>query len=104
MKPGFAGWKANIEHVWLYTFSLSIPGAWLFTDNAYAAGYWKYLILLGVSAVTHAFIDRRWPVYWLMKHTGSENFSKTEWGVIVTDQVLHLSILFITVAVLWGHR
>jgi hypothetical protein len=67
-----AGWGACLSHVALYHLVLAI--AW-----------WALplqLTLLGPlagfawSAVTHAFLDRRWPVRWLLEHTGSGPFSR----------------------------
>jgi hypothetical protein len=98
MKPGTSGWVSDAEHVTTYTLALSFA-----TYPALYLGdvtFYKLLLLLGVSALTHAFIDRRWPVRWLMEHTGSKEFAKTVWGPIVTDQVLHLSILLVLVATL----
>jgi len=62
---------------------------------------WKALAALAVSAVTHAVIDRRWPVRALMRAAGSPGFATVEWGVIAVDQALHLFILAM-LAVLLG--
>jgi hypothetical protein len=61
----------------------------------------KALAVLAVSAATHAFIDRRWPVRALLRIAGSPGFATIEWGVIAVDQALHLSILAM-LAVLLG--
>jgi Protein of unknown function (DUF3307) len=61
----------------------------------------KALTALAVSAVTHAVIDRRWPVRALMRTSGSPGFATVEWGVIAVDQALHLFILAM-LAVLLG--
>jgi hypothetical protein len=55
--------------------------------------------LLGVaaalswSAATHAFLDRRWPVRWLLEHTGKRGFANLAAagmnGMYLTDQALH---------------
>jgi Protein of unknown function (DUF3307) len=60
----------------------------------------KALAALGVSAVTHAVIDRRWPVRVLMRTAGSQGFATVEWGVIAVDQALHLFILAMLALVL----
>lgn len=101
MKGGIKGYSALFAHVWTYTITMFIFVSACFVERggfwAYHAGlYW----LLGISAVTHAVIDLRWPVRWLMRVTGSPNFSKVEWGVIATDQALHLSILLLVVAII----
>jgi hypothetical protein len=54
---------------------------------------WRALVVLAVSAVSHAVIDRRWPVRTLLRATGSPGFATVEWGVIAVDQALHLTIL-----------
>jgi hypothetical protein len=56
-------------------------------------------VIVGVSWGTHSIINRRWPVKWLMCHTGSAPFSETTFGVIAVDQALHLSILCVLAAV-----
>ena len=53
----------------------------------------KAVAALAVSAMTHAVIDRRWPVRALMRAAGSPGFATVEWGVIAVDQALHLFIL-----------
>jgi hypothetical protein len=47
-------------------------------------------LALAVSWVLHGFIDRRWPVRWLMRRTGSARFTEQFWGVLCVDQALHL--------------
>ena len=54
---------------------------------------WKGLVVLTVSAGTHAFLDRRWPVRALLRATGSPGFARVEWGVLAVDQALHLCVL-----------
>jgi len=48
-----------------------------------------------VSAVTHAFFDRRWPVRWLLEHIGSKGFAELKAagmdGMYLSDQALHQS-------------
>ena len=56
-------------------------------------------LILMVSYFTHSFIDLRWPVVRLMEITGSKPFSETLWGVLIVDQVLHVSILLVTTGV-----
>ena len=87
-----SSWVANQRHMLGYHITL---GA-LATLSLGVS--WPLLVLISVSWITHSFIDRRWPVRWLMAHTGSRPFSETPWGVIAVDQALHLSILCITVA------
>jgi hypothetical protein len=51
------------------------------------------LVVLAVSAGSHAIIDRRWPVRALLRATGSPGFARVEWGVLAVDQSLHLCVL-----------
>ena len=90
--PGWAGWRANLQHVFWYTVVLAVStcGARI----TIAGG----LILLLASAVTHSILDRRWPVRWFMRASGSPQFAETTWGVIVTDQALHLIVLLTLVS------
>ena len=53
----------------------------------------RLAILLTVSAATHWYIDQRWPTLLVMRATRSHQLAATTWGVIVTDQALHLLIL-----------
>jgi hypothetical protein len=48
---------------------------------------------LVISAVTHGFIDRRWPVQWPLRKTGSANFAEMQLGVLSADQALHAFFL-----------
>jgi hypothetical protein len=57
---------------------------------------WRAVGFLTISAGTHALVDRRWPTRFPLGSTGSKNFSTLFWGVIATDQALHLSILAIS--------
>lgn len=86
-------WKTNQAHMLGYHLTLGVL-------VAFALPWLPLLVLLAVSWVTHSFIDRRWPVRWLMEYTRSGAFAKTPWGPMAVDQALHLSILCLLVAVL----
>jgi hypothetical protein len=49
-----------------------------------------------ISLARHALVDRRWPTTLVLAATGSRGFSTVLWGMIATDQALHLSILAIS--------
>ena len=53
-----------------------------------------------VSAATHGFIDRRWPVRLFLSKTGSKSFAETTLGVLAADQALH-SVFLAFMAVLY---
>jgi hypothetical protein len=97
------GFIAMMEHMNSYHLTL-LASIFLFggLDIGNDWGdYWRALILISVSFLTHAFIDRRWPVVRLMRLTQSQDFSEQMWGVMVVDQVLHISILLALVAILF---
>jgi hypothetical protein len=54
---------------------------------------------LAVSAATHAIIDRRWIVQWVLRNTGSPSFASLTSGGMngpyLTDQALHIGCLFL---------
>ena len=84
-------WTAMGRH--LLGYHLTLAGFAVFAIHT-----WPAFFALAISAATHGFIDRRWPVKWLMQVTGSAPFAETTWGVLVVDQALHLSILCVLVA------
>jgi hypothetical protein len=84
-------WTAMAGHVATYHL---VMGALLLVPvlrDGWPVG--RALIVLAVSAATHALIDRRWPVRTLLRATGSPGFATVEWGVIAVDQALHVTIL-----------
>src|SRR4051794_30917491 len=90
--PGWNGWRHLLMHVSTYhgtallmllitAVALDVP----LTVTGMLAG-------LGFSAVTHAFLDRRWPVRWILQHTGSAAFADRMspiCGMYLADQALH---------------
>lgn len=102
-KPGREGWAALGRHVGMYhavmggmvavtaqTVGLPVSGCGL------AAG-------LAVSAGTHALWDRRWPVRWVLAHTGSAPFADLADhgmnGAYLADQALHVGCLWLAALV-----
>ena len=92
-------WAALAAHVAGYHLVMGLLLLVPVLRDSWPAG--KALAVLAVSAATHAFIDRRWPVRALLRIAGSPGFATIEWGVIAVDQALHLSILAM-LAVLLG--
>jgi Protein of unknown function (DUF3307) len=84
-------WAALATHVASYHLVMGVLLLLPILRDGWPAG--KALAALTVSAVTHAVIDRRWPVRALMRASGSPGFATLEWGVIAVDQALHLFIL-----------
>lgn len=84
-------WAALARHVASYHLVMGVLLLLPVLRDGWPVG--KALAALTVSAVTHAVIDRRWPVRVLMRASGSPGFATLEWGVIAVDQALHLFIL-----------
>jgi hypothetical protein len=95
--PGRHGWRHLTVHVGTYhvvvvamlaaaTLLLHLP----LTLTGVLTG-------LAFSATTHAFLDRRWPVRWLLNHTGSAAFADRQTpicGMYLADQSLHHACLW----------
>ena len=99
-RPGWEGWRHNLAHVGLYhavmAVMLGVTVAVLnlnVTLSGAVAG-------LGFSAVTHAFIDRRWPVRRLLELTGSAPFARLAGnglnGLYLADQACHWACLWVS--------
>jgi hypothetical protein len=84
-------WAALAAHVGRYHLVMALLLLVPILRHGWPA--WKALLILGVSAASHAIIDRRWPVRALLRAVGSQGLATLEWGVIAVDQALHLSIL-----------
>jgi hypothetical protein len=87
------GWPANLAHVGQYHLTLLVLGflAWLALPLHWSlAGVGA---ALAWSAGTHALLDRRWAVRWLLEHTGSPKFAGLNAGglngMYAADQALH---------------
>lgn len=56
------------------------------------------------SVASHGFLDRRWPVRWLLEHTGSRDFAARASGgmngMYLADQALHIGCLFIAALII----
>ncbi|MFJ4187863.1 hypothetical protein [Kitasatospora sp. NPDC089509] len=94
------GWAACLAHVAQYHLVMAALMAlvWLFIPlpvsmTGLAVGFaW--------SAATHALLDRRWPVRWLLQHTGSPAFAELRTaglnGMYLADQALHSGALLVS--------
>lgn len=89
-------WRAMATHLAVYHLPMAAVCLW-----AWGAG-WRAATFLLVSAVTHGFLDRRWPVRRLAVLIGSRAFVDTAIGALIVDQVLHLTVLVATLAILLG--
>ncbi|MBE1580400.1 hypothetical protein ACFORH_43455 [Amycolatopsis roodepoortensis] len=103
-KARHSGWAANLAHIAQYHLTLLVLGglAWLVLPLRWSpAGVAAALM---VSAVTHALLDRKWPVRWLLEHTGSPAFAALNSGglngMYLADQALHGLALGVSAALL----
>lgn len=98
------GWTANLAHVGQYHLTIVVLGvlAWLVLPLHWSLS--GVLAALVWSAVTHAFLDRRWPVRWLLAKVGSPEFAKLNSGGLngtyLADQACHGVVLGIAAAML----
>ncbi|WIX75981.1 hypothetical protein QRX50_31475 [Amycolatopsis carbonis] len=98
------GWPAILAHVARYHVTLVVLGllAWLVLPL-----HWSVLgvvLALAWSAATHAPLDRRWPVRWLLENTGSPKFANLNIGglngMYAADQALHWLALAVSAVLL----
>ena len=84
-----SNWRADLAHVLTYHLTMAALVLPIWHDV-------RALWFLAISAGTHALIDRRWPTRLLLVTTRSKQFASMVWGVIATDQAVHISILAIS--------
>ncbi|MGW3658123.1 hypothetical protein ACWD6R_21630 [Streptomyces sp. NPDC005151] len=94
------GWGACLRHVTQYHLVMAamLTMVWAVLPLQMS---WSGLVAgLVVSAVTHAFFDRRWPVRRLLEHVGSKGFAELKAagmnGIYLTDQALHQTALLVS--------
>ncbi len=102
-KPGKEGYTALLGHVGLY--HLIIIAMLLVTIAVLnlPVTMLGFCLAIMFSAVTHAILDRRWPVKWILDNTGSPEFAKMLqplWGMYASDQGLHYFCLWISALLL----
>ncbi|MER6610243.1 DUF3307 domain-containing protein [Streptomyces sp. NPDC000927] len=87
------GYLANLSHASIHVV---ISAAFLSLGDAYLhlSGVTPLSTVAAVAWIgcTHAFIDRRWPVAWLMTHTRSTGYLERG-GAPAVDQALHIVVL-----------
>lgn len=98
-KPGRVGWSYLLQHVYIYhvtMFLMLLVTAVVLNLPVTILGVFASIMF---SALTHAILDRRWPVKWILDHTGSTNFAKMQTpynGMYLADQGLHYFCLWIS--------
>ncbi|MGK4909998.1 hypothetical protein [Streptomyces albus] len=91
------GWGACLGHVAQYHLVMAVFVALVWAVLPLELSWTGLVAGLAISAVTHAFFDRRWPVRWLLEHIGSKGFAELKTagmnGMYLTDQALHQTAL-----------
>jgi hypothetical protein len=67
-------WAALAAHVGRYHLVMALLLLAPILRHGWPA--WKALVVLGVSAASHAIIDRRWPVRALLRAVGSQGWRR----------------------------
>lgn len=103
VKPGKAGWSAIVQHVLSYHlvvyFMLMITVVVLNVPVSLLG----FFLCLAFSTASHAIIDRRWPVQFILEKTGSPKFAQMTTplnGMYLADQGLHYLCLWISALLL----
>jgi hypothetical protein len=102
-KPGTIGWNAIVSHVIKYHFCMAAMLAVTVFVLSLPVSFVGVFSCLMFSAVTHAILDRRWPVKWILEKTGSPEFAKMQQplcGMYLADQGLHWFCLWISALLL----
>ncbi|MFI5736137.1 hypothetical protein ACIA49_38845 [Kribbella sp. NPDC051587] len=98
------GWGACMGHVAQYHVVMGVVLTLVGVVLPLELSWPGLLGGLVVSAVTHAFLDRRWPVRWLLQHTGKRNFAELREGglngMYLADQALHQTALLVSALVI----
>jgi hypothetical protein len=82
-------WRAMLSHVVVYHIvALAVLVVRFGFQNVYVYG------VVGILAVSHAFLDRGWPVAWLMRKLRiSVDRTPERWLTLVVDQSIHILLL-----------
>ncbi len=97
--PGLTGYAALMGHVFRY--HVVVVSMLLIAIAALDLPVTPLGLIVGIvfSAVSHAFLDRRWPVRWILEHSGSPGFAQMTTplhGMYLADQGLHYACLWIS--------
>lgn len=101
--PGFAGWSAIFSHVVQYHAIMLFM--LVLVDSVFSLHMHWYGIAAAImfSAISHAILDRRWPVKLILEKTGSPKFAEMItplWGMYAADQGLHYACLWLSAILL----
>ncbi|MFY1703544.1 DUF3307 domain-containing protein [Micromonospora sp. WMMA1923] len=97
--PGWDGWRHLLGHVLAYHLVVAGMLAVAIVALDLPVTVVGLVAGIGFSAVSHAILDRRWPVRWLLIHTGSPDFADRQapiCGMYLADQSLHAACLWVS--------
>ncbi|MEV5820413.1 DUF3307 domain-containing protein [Micromonospora haikouensis] len=97
--PGWDGWRHLLGHVVAYHLVVAVMLTIAIVALDLPVTVVGIVAGLGFSAVSHAILDRRWPVRWLLIHTGSPDFADRQapiCGMYLADQSLHAACLWVS--------
>lgn len=99
-------WTGMAGHVGSYT-ALQVVALTALRAGGVRPSWRRVLAAVAWSAGTHAILDRRRVVAWLLRVTRSPKFAKLETplnGPYLADQALHHGVLVVAAAILAGDR
>jgi Protein of unknown function (DUF3307) len=97
-------WPAMAGHVGSYT-AVQVAALAVLRPMGVQPSWRRMVAGVAVSAGTHAFLDRRWPVAAILRYTRSPKFAVMDYpisGPYLADQSLHHACLFVTALILAG--
>lgn len=90
-------WRAAMSHASKWWLLIGLAVIWIKWPEAWTEPMGPVVWVLPLMGLLHAFIDRRWPVLWLIKVKeylpgGRPDLQREPpfWLVICIDQVLHV--------------
>ncbi|MFK0192512.1 DUF3307 domain-containing protein [Kitasatospora sp. NPDC090308] len=93
------GWRACLAHVVQYHLVMAAVLALVRLFVPLPLSPTGTAAALAWSMTTHAWLDRRWPVRWLLRHVGSAAFAELRTaglnGMYLADQALHKAALLV---------
>lgn len=102
-KPGRVGWSHLLQHVFAYHVVMLMMLLISIAILSLPVTLTGLISCLTMSAVSHAIIDRRWPVKWILDNTGSPKFAEMTQplcGMYLADQGLHWVFLWMSALLL----
>ncbi|AEB47417.1 DUF3307 domain-containing protein [Micromonospora maris] len=97
--PGWTGWRHLLIHVATYHLTIAAMLAATLALLDLPVSALGLTAGMAFSAITHALLDRRWPVRLILRLTGSAAFADRQTpvcGMYLADQSLHYACLWIS--------